>query len=75
MPTLHRFGNCVIRIYANDHLPPHFHAGMNDGRECLVEIDTLRLLAGRVSRREIAELLAWAQENRAVLHKAWKELN
>ncbi len=75
MPTLHRFNNCVIRIYANDHLPPHFHIGMNDGRECLIEIDTLKLLAGRTSRREIAEALAWAQGNSTALQKTWKELN
>ncbi len=48
---------------------------MNDGRECLVEIDTLQPLAGRVNRREIAEPLAWAQENRAALNETWKELN
>ena len=75
MPTLYRFGNCVIRMYTNDHLPPHFHIGMNDGRECLVEIGTLKLLAGRINRREIAEPLAWTQENHAALNKAWEELN
>lgn len=75
MPTLHRFDNCIIRMYANDHLLPHFHIGMNDGRECLVEIDTLQFLAGRISRREIVETLTWALENRAALHKKWKELN
>lgn len=48
---------------------------MNDGRECLIEIDTLEPLAGRISRREIAEALTWALENRAMLHKTWKELN
>jgi len=62
-------------MYANDHLPPHFHISMNDGRECLIEIDTLALIAGRVTRREIAEPLAWAKDNLAVLQAAWKELN
>jgi len=33
-------------MYAHDHLPPHFHVGMNDGRECLIEIDTMQFLAG-----------------------------
>lgn len=75
MPTLRRFDSCVIRIYANDHLPPHFHIGMNDGRECLIEIDTLALITGRVSRREIVEPLAWAKDNLAALQAAWKELN
>jgi len=25
MPTLHRFGAVSVRIYADDHRPPHFH--------------------------------------------------
>jgi len=25
MPTLQRFGRVSIRIYADDHRPPHFH--------------------------------------------------
>jgi hypothetical protein len=25
MPTIRRFANCKISIYADDHLPPHFH--------------------------------------------------
>jgi hypothetical protein len=62
-------------MYANDHLPNHFHIGMNDGRECQVEIDTLQVLAGRVSQRELVEAFAWAEGNRAILHKKRKELN
>jgi len=25
MPTLQRFGSVSVRMYADDHLPPHFH--------------------------------------------------
>jgi hypothetical protein len=25
MPTLQRFGAASVRIYADDHRPPHFH--------------------------------------------------
>lgn len=25
MPTIHRFANCKIAIYADGHMPPHFH--------------------------------------------------
>jgi hypothetical protein len=48
---------------------------MNDGRECLVEIDTMQFLAGRINRRELVDVLEWAQENRAELRIKWKELN
>ena len=38
-------------MYAADHLPPHFHVRMNDGREALVEIATLAVLRGSAAKR------------------------
>lgn len=75
MPVIHRFSNCAIFINARDHNPPHFHIRMNDGREVLVEIATLELLSSSVARREIAEALAWAENNRALLAERFKEYN
>ena len=69
------WSNASLTMYAADHLPQHFHVRMNDGREALVEIATLAVLAGRVSLRELAEALAWAAANQALLHAKWKELN
>ena len=62
-------------MYAGDHLPPHFHVRMNDGREALVEIVTLKMLSGRVPRRELAEALTWALLQQSALLEKWKELN
>ncbi|MDX1252874.1 MAG: DUF4160 domain-containing protein [Gammaproteobacteria bacterium] len=62
-------------MYPNDHNPPHFHVTTSDGRECLIEIATLIILAGHVSKREIQEALAWASEQRDFLITKWKELN
>lgn len=42
-------------MYAADHLPPHFHVRLHDGREVLVEIATLDVLRGSVARRELAD--------------------
>jgi hypothetical protein len=75
MPTLARLPNASLTMYAADHLPPHFHVRMNDGREALVEIATLTVLAGSVAKRELAAALAWAAANQALLHAKWKELN
>lgn len=75
MPTLARLSNCTVTMYAADHLPPHFHVRANDGREALVEVATLAVLAGRLTKRELAEALAWAAANQALLHAKWKELN
>jgi len=62
-------------MYAADHLPPYFHVRAFDGREALVEIATLTILAGRLLRREISEALAWAGANLLLLQAKWKELN
>lgn len=75
MPIIHRFANCTIVINPREHSPPHFHIPMNDGREALVEIDSLVLLTATVARREILEALAWAGNNNALLAEKFKEYN
>jgi len=62
-------------MYAADHLPPHFHVRMNDGREVLVEIATLEVLRGNVARRELVDAMAWAKLMQQWLAVKWKELN
>lgn len=75
MPRIKRLPTCSIILYAGDHLPPHFHVRMHDGREALVEIATLTVLSGRIARRELADALEWATENRALLSAKWEEQN
>lgn len=75
MPTLARLPDCTITMYAADHLPPHFHVRRGDGREALVEIATLAVLSGRVTKRELAGALVWAADNQKLLRTKWKELN
>lgn len=48
---------------------------MNDGREALVVIETLTVLAGAIKPRELAEAVAWAHGNRPALIQKWQELN
>jgi hypothetical protein len=75
MPTLVRLASCAITLYAGDHLPPHFHVRMNDGREALIVIETMAVLSGAIKPRELAVALAWAQSNGAALMQKWQELN
>lgn len=75
MPTLARFPQSKITMYAGDHLPPHFHVLMNDGREALVEISTLAVMRGSVPARELTDALTWAAANGVYLSQQWKVLN
>jgi hypothetical protein len=72
MPTIQRFANCKIVIYADDHMPPHFHI---EGRtfRAVVEIETLRVRAGNT--RHVPEALAWAKANHDLLRREWHRLN
>ncbi|WP_166142966.1 DUF4160 domain-containing protein [Methylosinus sp. RM1] len=71
MPTIRRFANCKIAIYADDHLPPHFHIE-GRGFRALVEIETLEVRAGDV--RRAAEALEWAASNRDLLRAEWNRI-
>jgi len=66
---------CTIALYAGDHLPPHFHVRLQDGREALIEIASLSVLSGRIARRDLVAALEWAVENQALLSAKWEELN
>jgi Domain of unknown function (DUF4160) len=56
MPTIKRFGAIVVRMYADDHAPPHFHIEAPDF-EVFVRISDLTMIAGAARPRQIAEVL------------------
>jgi hypothetical protein len=74
MPTLQRFGAVSVRVYADDHRPPHFHIVAPDF-QVLVRISDLQVIAGEARPAQIAEVLAWAREHRESLTLKWAELN
>jgi Domain of unknown function (DUF4160) len=74
MPTLQRFGSVSVRMYADDHRPPHFHIASPDF-EVLVRISDLTVIAGEARPTEIAEAMAWAQTHQEMLALKWAELN
>jgi hypothetical protein len=72
MPTVARFPGCRVEVRTLDHPPPHFHVLLSDGRDNLVEIATLAM-RGPIPAREIAQVLAWAAENRVQLMAEWRK--
>ena len=74
MPTLKRFGVVSIRMYADDHRPPHFHIVAPDF-EVLVSLSDLTVIAGEARTNDLAEALAWAKLHREALALKWIELN
>ncbi len=74
MPVLRRFGSVSIRLYADDHRPPHFHV-VGPDFQVLVAIATGQILQGKARAKDIAEALAWAKEHRDELEALWMKLN
>ncbi len=74
MPVLQRFGYAGIRMYADDHRPPHFHI-VGPDFQVLVRLSDLTVIAGEAKPTQIAEALAWAQAHREALALRWDELN
>jgi Domain of unknown function (DUF4160) len=71
MPRLIRFSASEIAMFFADHNPPHFHVLGRDGAAA-VRIDTLEVIASS-GRIDLAEALAWAADNRALLVAKWAE--
>ena len=67
-------GNFRMKTNLKDHAPPHFHVLMRDGREALIEIYGMKILQGKVPRRELSEVLQWAASNRIMLLNKFEEL-
>jgi hypothetical protein len=74
MPTLQRFGAVSVRMYADDHRPPHFHIVAPEF-QVLVRVSDLAVIAGEARPNQIAEALAWAQTQQESLALKWAELN
>ena len=64
MPTLALFFGITVRMYYEDHAPPHFHAYYG-GDSAQIVIETLEVLAGQLPRRALADPMIAASLNGA----------
>ena len=71
MPVISRFYGIIIKMYFNDHLPPHFHAIYNDYNG-IFDLNTLELLEGDLPNKAIKLIIEWAEKYQAELLKIWK---
>ncbi|EXJ09135.1 DUF4160 domain-containing protein [Nitrincola nitratireducens] len=71
MPTISEFFGILIRMYYDDHNPPHFHAYYS-GHEAIITIETLEIMEGSLPKRAKAMVIEWAVEHRQDLLNDWK---
>ena len=70
MPTISVFFGIAIRMYFDDHAPPHFHAYYAE-YGATINVETMELLQGELPRRALAMVLEWAAAHRAELAENW----
>ena len=70
MPEISRFLGIVIKMYHDDHEPPHFHAWYS-GEKAQIEIETLALLKGQLPPRVLRLVVEWAWMHRQELVENW----
>ena len=73
MPEVSRFFGVVIRMYFDDHDPPHFHACYGD-MEAQVGLSPIGLLNGHLPRRAESLVVEWAALHQGELLENWRRL-
>jgi hypothetical protein len=73
MPKISEFNGIAIYMYYEDHNPPLFHA-IYGGREAVIGIDPVAILAGSLSGKMNNKILAWARAHAAALMENWNRM-
>jgi hypothetical protein len=71
MPEVSRFYGIIIKIFYDDHHPPHFHAEYGE-HEVLVNINTLAVLSGSLPPRALGLVTEWASLHQDELRAGWQ---
>jgi len=74
MPVITTFYGIVIKMYFNDHLPPHLHAlyGEYNG---VFDLNSLEMIEGDLPPRAIKLVKEWSSEYKNDLLKIWQTRN
>ena len=71
LPTISAFFGIIIRLYDDDHEPPHFHAHYGE-HSAQVTIESPGILAGSLPARALALTIEWALAHQDELPEDWR---
>jgi len=71
MPVISSFNGIIVRMFFNEHLPPHFHVE-HQGDEASIDFDGNLVTGSLRSARARADVAKWAQLNRDQLEENWR---
>jgi hypothetical protein len=70
MPTISSFYGIMIRMFYNDHAPPHFHARYGEF-EATVGIESLTVIEGELPSRALHLVVVWGAAHQAEPMRDW----
>ena len=70
MPTVSIFYGIIIRMFFDEHAPPHFHAEYGEYK-ATVDIRELEIRTGSLPRRAQELVLDWAELHQSELLADW----
>lgn len=74
MPTIKKIGNIAIRVFSNDHNPPHFHIATPD-HQAMVSIANFSIIQGAMDQSSFRIAVEWAKAHKEELENEWNRLN
>jgi hypothetical protein len=70
MPTISEFGGIQIRMFFDDHNPPHFHA-VHGYNEMVVRISPIAVIRGYFPAKTRGVVERWAKKHQSALLENW----
>lgn len=70
MPEVGGFQGIVIRMYFDDHNPPHFQAH-DSGHDLVIKIRTLSVISGQLPSRALGLVAEWGSIHSDELLELW----
>lgn len=70
MPVITRILGIVIKMYYQDHAPPHFHAEEAENAGYF-SIEKLEMIEGNLSSKSQKIIIEWAKTHQNILQQMW----
>ena len=71
MPEICRFYGIIIKMFFDDHSPPHFHAEYSE-HKVAIQIGSLSILSGSFPPRALGLVVEWASMHQEELIQNWQ---
>lgn len=71
MPEICRFFGIVIKMFYDDHTPPHFHVEYNEYK-AVIDIQSLVMFGGYLPPRSFGMVIEWASQHQCKLLDLWE---